>query len=412
MPCGARSPGSVPDDDVCVECDDVCVECDDVCVEPVGARRHACDQPACEKTFAYARDLVRHTRTHTGEKPFRCDVPGCDKAYSDASTLHQHRRTHTGEKPFRCDVPDCGYAAAQMGNLTKHKRIHTGEKPFRCDVPGCDKAYSDASTLHQHRRTHTEERPFRCDVPGCGYAAAQMCNLTKHKRIHTGEKPFRCVPGCDKAYSDASNLSGHMRVHHNDTYVARRKVQEQRVCDALVADGWVEWFHTEAMPPPLHFKREKRIDFACVDAADSWCRIDFVLGVDGGGYVFLEVDEHQHRFGYDALLSCDMKRMAKVMASLTVEAGEAVPRVAWLRYNPHTWHVDGALQRRVPKASREAWLCAHLATLTLDAVPLAIGYAFYDTSSDGVLDVVLNDEFHPAFVEVTVDLTAACRDQE
>ena len=105
------------------------------------------------------------------------------------------------------------------------------------------------------------------------------------------------------------------------------------------------------------------------------------------------------------LLQC-MKRMAKVMASLTVEAGEAVPRVAWLRYNPHTWHVDGALQRRVPKASREAWLCAHLATLTLDAVPLAIGYAFYDTSSDGVLDVVLNDEFHPAFAEVTVDLTA------
>ena len=203
-----------------------------------------------------------------------------------------------------------------------------------------------------------------------------------------------------------------MRVHHNDTYVARRKVQEQRVCDALVADGWVEWFHAEAMPPPLHFKREKRIDFACVDAADSWCRIDFVLGVDGGGYVFLEVDEHQHRFGYGALLSCDMKRMAKVMASLTVEAGEAVPRVAWLRYNPHTWHVDGTLQRRAPRASREAWLCAHLATLTLDAAPLAIGYAFYDTSSDGVLDVVLNDEFHPAFVEVTVDLTAACRDQE
>jgi hypothetical protein len=40
----------------------------------------------------------------------------------------------------------------------------------------------------------------------------------------------------------------------------------------------------------------------------------------------------------------------------------------------------------------------------------AIGYAFCDTSSDGVLDVVLNDEFHPALVEVTVDLTA--HDQE
>ena len=63
-------------------------------------------------------------------------------------------------------------------------------------------------------------------------------------------------------------------------------------------------------------------------------------------------------------------------------------------------------------ASREKWLCAYLATLRLDAAPLAIGYAFYDTSSDGVLDVIRNDEFHAAFVEVTMDLTAACRDQE
>ena len=91
--------------------------------------------------------------------------------------------------------------------------------------------------------------------------------------------------------------------------------------------------------------------------------------------------------------------------------GEAVPRVAWLRYNPHTWHVDGVLQRAL-KVQREKWLCAHLATLTVDAAPLTIGYAFYDTSSNGVLDVVLNDEFHPAFVEVTVDLTAAFHGQE
>ena len=51
-------------------------------------------------------------------------------------------------------------------------------------------------------------------------------------------------------------------------------------------------------------------------------------------------------------------------------------------------------------------LCSHLATLKLDA-PLVIGYAFYDVSSDGDLDVVLNDEFHPAFAEATVHLTSA-----
>ena len=29
--------------------------------------------------------------------------------------------------------------------------------------------------------------------------------------------------------------------------------------------------------------------------------------------LLIEVDEHQHKFGYDSLLSCDMRRMSKVM---------------------------------------------------------------------------------------------------
>ena len=45
----------------------------------------------------------------------------------------------------------------------------------------------------------------------------------------------------------------------------------------------------------------------------------------------IQVDENQHQFGYGANLSCDMKRMAKVMTSLTVEAGAALPHIYWLR---------------------------------------------------------------------------------
>lgn len=80
--------------------------------------------------------------------------------------------------------------------------------------------------------------------------------------------------------------------------------------------------------------------------------------------MFLEVDEKQHRFGYDALVSCDMKRMSHVMETLVVELGDTLPYVFWLRYNPDSWHVDAKLWR-VQKAEREArllrWLNAYVA---------------------------------------------------
>ena len=210
------------------------------------------------------------------------------------------------------------------------------------------------------------------------------------------------VPGCTKAFATSGNLAVHVMKCHTDTYIARRKIEEERVCAALVTCGWTEWFHPETMPPPGAFKREKRIDFQCVDAQETWCRIDFVLGMETG-YVFLEVDESQHRFGYDAMLGCDMKRMAKVMASVTIEAGTSLPNVFWLRYNPHAWRVDGAL-RSLPKAEREAWLCAYVSDLSLQR-RLTIGYAYYD-STDGALEVLDNDEYHPDFAEVAVDLVA------
>ena len=121
------------------------------------------------------------------------------------------------------------------------------------------------------------------------------------------------------------------------------------------------------MPAVGFFRREKRIDFNCAKKAQpgalanakQFAKIDFVLGVPDG-YVFLEVDEHQHRFGYDnESLSCDMKRMASVQESLAIESGFQLPNLYWLRYNPHAHRANGDLVK-VPKAEREARLLAWL----------------------------------------------------
>lgn len=96
-----------------------------------------------------------------------------------------------------------------------------------------------------------------------------------------------------------------------------------------------------------------------------------------------------------------MKRIAKVMASMIFEAGAAMPNIFWLRYNPHAWRIDGVLQT-VPKLARESWLCAFVSELTIDR-PLTIGYAYYD-ASDGALDVLANEYYHPELANVAVDL--------
>ena len=140
------------------------------------------------------------------------------------------------------------------------------------------------------------------------------------------------------------------------------------------------------------YVREKHIRFTQLTDG-SWAFIDFVIRVRGG-YVFLEVDEHQHKApGYENRVSApyrsgDMERMVKVMGAYW-HAGNVWP-VLWLRYNPDAskfvvYQSQGDTPETVPQCTdrkeRERLLINHLESIDLSEEAQGgwkIEYAFYD----------------------------------
>ena len=161
---------------------------------------HKCH--VCGKGFKFNCHLVRHTRTHTGERPYRCDT--CGKGFTQKGDLGKHIRTHTQEKRFKCAQCDKAFSSKQ--NLGFHMKIHTGEKPYKCNE--CGKAFSLNCSLNVHIRIHTGDKPYKCDV--CGLSFTQHSTLNTHKWIHTDERPHHCHI-CGKGFIEANKLRKHAK---------------------------------------------------------------------------------------------------------------------------------------------------------------------------------------------------------
>ncbi|XP_053567194.1 oocyte zinc finger protein XlCOF6.1-like isoform X2 [Bombina bombina] len=170
-----------------------------------GEKAFSCSE--CGKCFSRKSHLIYHQKNHTGEKAFSCSE--CGKCFTEKATLIRHQKTHTGNKAFSCS--ECGKCFAQKSNLIIHLKIHTGEKAFFCSE--CGKCFAVKSHLIRHQKIHTGEREFSCSE--CGKCFARKSHLIEHKKNHTGEKAFSCSE-CGKCFARKSNLIRHTLTHTGD----------------------------------------------------------------------------------------------------------------------------------------------------------------------------------------------------
>lgn len=115
-----------------------------------------------------------------------------------------------GERPYACTL--CPSRFADISNLHKHTKIHTGAKPYVCH---CGKSYNQQSSLNTHKKTHLVaslvEKYFCTHCPK-KYALEE--DLTLHLRSHGINSMFKCN-FCDKEYELLNHLRSHRRIHLN-----------------------------------------------------------------------------------------------------------------------------------------------------------------------------------------------------
>lgn len=116
------------------------------------------------------------SRSEATSKLHQCSM--CAYSTNRKDCLMRHIRTHTGEKPFSCSL--CSYSGKAKDKLIRHLRTHSGEKPFLC--PHCPCRFSSKGYLKNHVRVHTGEKPYACSM--CPYSSTKKYSLVKHLKKH------------------------------------------------------------------------------------------------------------------------------------------------------------------------------------------------------------------------------------
>ena len=139
--------------------------------------------PLCDKQFPVPAKLIRHSRSHTGTKPFSCEK--CGQNFSQFAHIKRHDQDiHMKIKNYKCEK--CNIRFSQFNNYKIHsKRKHNilvFNKKIN-QIPIRDKK------IMRKKKKHRKQIPI-CEE--CNYQLKSSKCLKKHlDDLHKSLKYFK-----------------------------------------------------------------------------------------------------------------------------------------------------------------------------------------------------------------------------